>query len=57
MSANLHMPHPHIADRFAAAFEHALHHGHTAPSRDVPAAPDWDDWHYPDTSGYTEVQG
>lgn len=48
--------HLHIAERFAAAFEHALHH-RTEPvvaERDVPAALDWDEWHYPDASGYTQ---
>lgn len=53
MSAHLHMPHPHIAERFAAAFEYALHHRpeSVAPQRAVPAAEDWNDWHYDPDDG------
>lgn len=50
MNVRLHLPHPHIAERFAEIFEHALHHGHPevpAP-RTVPAARDWDEWHWED---------
>lgn len=45
----VHLPHPHIAARFAEVFEHALHHGrHEEPPRIVPPAEDWNDWHWED---------
>jgi hypothetical protein len=56
----LHLPHPHIADKFASVFEQAAQHLHRtdpiAPQRDIAAAEDWDGWHYPDTQGYMEVE-
>jgi hypothetical protein len=48
MTTRLHLPHPHIADHVAEVFEHAvlerLHH--QPPTRAVPAADDWNDWHW-----------
>lgn len=49
MTTRLHLPHPHIADHVAEAFERAFHawpHHHEPPARTVPVAADWDDWHY-----------
>lgn len=40
-----------LGRRMAAAFEEALHSHlttHRPPARSVPAAADWDDWHYAD---------
>lgn len=45
--SRLHLPHPHIAARVAAAFEHALHHGlcHSRPAATDPAAIErWAEW-------------
>lgn len=50
MTKHLHMPHPHIAARVAEAFEHAvierLHRADPTPPRAVPAAEDWNEWHW-----------
>ncbi|MFJ4653808.1 hypothetical protein ACIP5Y_21285 [Nocardia sp. NPDC088792] len=44
-----HRPKIEVAERFTEAFAHALHL-HTpaehTPTREVPAATDWDDWHW-----------
>jgi len=49
-----HLPHPHIAQHLADAFALAFHH------REPPLVPDghdWDDYHWPDGSGYVEEAG
>lgn len=50
MSTRLHLPHPHIADRFIShvgeGFWAGICHHQPAPPREVPPAADWDDWHY-----------
>jgi hypothetical protein len=51
MSTRLHLPHPHISDRFIEHIGEGFwagmfhHHTHTV-ERAVPAATDWDEWHY-----------
>ncbi|WP_280320159.1 hypothetical protein [Nocardia wallacei] len=52
-----HLPHPHIAEHIAAAFQHALEavrgeHWHPPAERTVPAAEDWPDWHWPEGSDW-----
>jgi hypothetical protein len=45
MSARLHLPHPHIAARMAAAFEQALHHALSADDITTSAAVQrWAEW-------------
>ncbi|MEV6432892.1 hypothetical protein [Nocardia sp. NPDC051463] len=58
MSARLHLPHPHIADRLAEVFERAFHawphHAEEAPPREVPEAEDWNEWHHdPEDGGWS----
>ncbi|MEU2013053.1 hypothetical protein [Nocardia sp. NPDC019302] len=47
--SRLHLPHPHIAERFAAAFEHALHHPIRADDLTTSAAVSrWAEWQTPE---------
>ncbi|MCM6776238.1 hypothetical protein NDR87_18910 [Nocardia sp. CDC159] len=51
----LHLPHPHIADRFVHALSEGvwaglLHREHwrEPPTRTAPPADDWPEWHWAD---------
>ena len=54
MTKHLHLPHPHIADRFIEQigegwFSRMFHHDYQpTPKRPVPPAEDWNDWHWYD---------
>lgn len=51
-----HLPHPHLADLFighiGAGFWEGMFHRRALI---IPAVHDWDDFHWPDGSGYVEV--
>lgn len=55
MTRHLHLPHPHIADRFiehvGKGFWGGMFH-HSRPAPIVPDGHDWTGWHYPDGEGY-----
>lgn len=60
MTRHLHLPHPQLADRFIEHIGEGFWAGmfrHHEPAPIVPDGHDWDDFHWPDSSGYVEEAG